>query len=655
MKRLAKSNLFFNNYGQYLAILAVIFYLVTFSFISLWKYYNFYYNALDLAIINQVFYNSSLGNFFASSIHPPTYLGDHFTPILFLLLPIYLLSRQPQTLLILQTVFLALCAWPVYLIAKKILNKSWAVILVLAWLINPFVQNLNLFEFHFLPIAVFCIFWAFYFYQNKNFLAFLLSCFLALMVREDVALVIFAFGLLAILEKQRPKWFLTPMILSVLYFIFAIKISGLFSQTGQYKFLLYYSWLGNSWLEIIKNVISHPWWLLPKIFSFGSIFVALALLLPTGYLSVLKPKYLLLSALVYLQLVIGVGWQGLSMILFTQYSALLLPGIFLAAIFALEKITTQGIKNQVINFLLQEKILLTLIVLTAMIYSSILMGPLLGSFSLIVKNGLVLPQTKIKNELLAKIPPQAAVAATYEALTPLSSRPNIASLNYVFLGKQQFASQNYALPENTEYLVIDYQDLITYQLQYQKNPFFKNQYEIARANWPNVLKGFGLIEIKDSLALYQKGAPDKLTLVEILNKRPELTQKNINLDEKISFLGFEKIANQYQLFWQVSLPLAKNYQLELTLADNDKIVYQKIYPFAYGLMPGEKTSGKKIVQTNYWFELPENIPPGLHDLKISLIEIIGGGIEVDAIRSTKNVIDQKNQIGEEILLEKINF
>ena len=75
------------NHNHWLVLLVTVFYFAFFSFTSFWKYYNFFYNALDLAIINQIFYNSTLGNFFASSIHPPSYLGDHFSPILILLLP----------------------------------------------------------------------------------------------------------------------------------------------------------------------------------------------------------------------------------------------------------------------------------------------------------------------------------------------------------------------------------------------------------------------------------------------------------------------------------------------------------------------------------------------------------------------------------------
>src|SRR4030042_6270726 len=99
---------------------AIIVYFVIFSAICIWKYFQFGYNGLDLAIFNQVFYNSASGNLFHFTIHPQSYLGDHFEPVLLLILPFYYFFQHPISLLVLQTLILALTAWPIYLIAKKL-------------------------------------------------------------------------------------------------------------------------------------------------------------------------------------------------------------------------------------------------------------------------------------------------------------------------------------------------------------------------------------------------------------------------------------------------------------------------------------------------------------------------------------------------------
>lgn len=658
MAILKKITAFLKKSGQNVVVSAIIFYALIFSFFCLWKYYNFAYNALDLAIINQVFYNSGLGHFFASSIHPPAYLGDHFSPGLLLLLPIYLIFKKPETLLILQILALAGSAWPLYLIAQKTLNKTWGALFALFWLFNPFVQNINLYEFSFLPFAVFLIFWAFYFYQKCRdvaaprlyIFAFLLFCFIALLTREDAALVIFLFGPLAFLEKRKLKWLLTPIILAGLYFILALKLTAFFAPTGQYKFLIYYSWLGRNLNEILASLIFQPQLLLKPLFWPGNWEFLLGLFLPLIFLPLASPLYLLLAAGIFFQLAWRAGGASAALLLMS-YSALLLPAIFIAAVFSLKKILQEN--NRLAIFLKPYRSLVFLILIAGVIYSCLVLGPLVGLINKIGQTGLYSQISAGKNELMGQIPKNAAVAATYDFLTPLSSRQNLYSFNYAFLGKQQYLLGDYALPTKTEYLLIDFQDLIAYQLQYGFNPFYQKQYQTAVQTWPKNLAGFGLIDIKGTAALYQKGAQTKYTLIEELPDLPgeEMTPLAAGLD----FTGFNRSGGKFQLFWRINFPLKEIYRLKLLVYDDKNFIYEKIYPLAYDLLLDPSFSGKKNIQTNYWFGLDDILAPGNYELKIRLLTLGGGGLEIDPIRSTTGVIDEEIPIGPKISLGSITL
>jgi len=222
------------------------------------------------------------------------------------------------------------------------------------------------------------------------------------------------------------------------------------------------------------------------------------------------------------------------------------------------------------------------------------------------------------------------------------------------LGKQQFLTKDYSLPEDADYILIDYDDLITYQLQYGNNLYFKNQYQEALKNWTKNLSGYGLVDIKDSIALYQKNADDQFVLVEFPTDQLKLTNpKEIVLDRNIKYLGFSQKVNQYQLFWEVNLPLKNNYEIKLTLTKDNKTSWQKIYPFAYDQLYNQEFLGKKIIQANHWFGFGKNIPSGVYELKLNLMEIESGGIEVNSIRSTKNVIDKENIIGQDLILGNV--
>ena len=101
--------------------------------------------------------------------------------------------------------------------------------------------------------------------------------------------------------------------------------------------------------------------------------------------------------------------------------------------------------------------------------------------------------------------------------------------------------------------------------------------------------------------------------------------------------------------------MEKNYQLQLSLEKDGKPIYEEIYPLAYNILPTTTWQPNQIIQTDYWFEFNKKIPPGNYDLKINIIEIQKGGIEIDPIRSTKDVIDKKAILGPAIDFGQISI
>ncbi|MDX9893613.1 MAG: DUF2079 domain-containing protein [Patescibacteria group bacterium] len=610
---MAEKKLIQNN-GPKILMLAIILYLVIFSWFSIWKYQNFQYNAMDLGIINQVFFNSTQGQWLVSSIHPPSYLGDHFTPILFLLLPFYWLFQNPQTLLIIQTICLALSAWPVYLIAQKNLGINWALFFGLAWLLNPVVQNANLFEFHFLTLSVFFIFWVFYFYQQKRFGYFIIAIILAMLIREDVSLAIIMFGLLAMIDKRSAKWKITPIILGLGYFFGAMMITKYFAPTESYKFLIYYPWL--------KTIFTNPLEGLLYLLRFNNLIYFIGLLMPLLFTALAAPNYLILGLGNFLQLAMGSS-GGSETLLQTHYSSLILPAIFVASIFGIKKIVANQKKFKLIN---DYQTLAKIILAVSIIYSSLALGPSIGmAKSLSIKES----ENKIIKKMINQIPDDAPAASSYKFLAALSSRPELYSINYAFLQRQQFLSQNYQLPTNTKYLIFDFNDLLTYQLQYENNPFYRQTYQTVRPSFKNLFNGFGLVDITDTHSLWQKDySPQKKLIMIVDDQTPIQHPANQTLTDNLTFLGWNKPNDYYQFFWLVKNHLSPNYYLKIT---------DKKFPLFYGLI--DKVEQPTIIQMNYW--PGEKMPRH----QIELIEVLNGGIEIDEIRSTKNVIDRENILG----------
>ncbi|MCW4042171.1 MAG: DUF2079 domain-containing protein, partial [Candidatus Bathyarchaeota archaeon] len=185
-----------------------------FSYNTILKYHSFRTYAWDLGIFSQslwttlyegkLFYNTVELFIFPSG----SFFGSHFSPILFLVLPVYALYSTPETLLVFQSFILALGSVPLYLLTRDALKSRVAgVVFVLAYLLYPPLHGVNWFDFHvqaFLPVLFFC---TMYFMNKEKWLPYFFFVFLALSVAENVPVVVVFIGIygLWLFRKQAVK------------------------------------------------------------------------------------------------------------------------------------------------------------------------------------------------------------------------------------------------------------------------------------------------------------------------------------------------------------------------------------------------------------------------------------------------------------------
>lgn len=184
---------------RYVAFLAAMIgcYIIGFSLFTLMRFYT-YRTYIDLGVFDQAFFTALHGRLFYETpdiivIPSGSFLGTHFAPILFLLLPIYGLSPRPETLLILQTVFIALGAIPIYLTGVHVLGRH-RVSLALAgvYLLNPAIHSLNIFDFHLEAFLPFFLGMTYYFLLRKIWRRFLIFLGLSLITIEFAPIIVVA-------------------------------------------------------------------------------------------------------------------------------------------------------------------------------------------------------------------------------------------------------------------------------------------------------------------------------------------------------------------------------------------------------------------------------------------------------------------------------
>jgi len=236
-------------------LLLVLVYTLVMSIAVLLRFYTYQTNAFDLGLFNQAFSTALKGRLFFETpdqyvIPSGSFLGTHFSLLMFLLLPIYALVPVPQTLLILQTVVVALASLPIYLIAQRVLGRGSLPLLIAGlYLINPATLSMNMFDFHleaFLPLFLGMLFYSYVAGKWK-----LYSLFLALtLVTVDFAAILvcaicLAHAFQSISLRSSHRWVLRvdaarkqkaillfTAILSVGVFYLTLLLSGIVAGTG---------------------------------------------------------------------------------------------------------------------------------------------------------------------------------------------------------------------------------------------------------------------------------------------------------------------------------------------------------------------------------------------------------------------------------------
>ena len=150
--------------------------------------------------------------------------GDHTSFILLLAVPLYWIWPEAQTLLVLQSLLLALAAVPIYLLAwRRLRSIPLATALALSYLLNPALQNGNLEQFHpesFLALFIAVGIYAALEWKRGLLVASVVGC---LLVKEDTALLVIPLAVWVAWQRDR-RWGLALLGLAATYMVVAYEV-----------------------------------------------------------------------------------------------------------------------------------------------------------------------------------------------------------------------------------------------------------------------------------------------------------------------------------------------------------------------------------------------------------------------------------------------
>jgi uncharacterized membrane protein len=474
-------------------LVVIIVYWVFFAVYAGQKHAAFLTAGYDLGIWDQKLWNILRGRPFiiTTQAEVEISLGDHVDVIALLLAPLYAIYTSPQTLIVFQVIWVSLGAFPIYWLARYRLSSSLAgLVFALVYLFFPALESALTFDFHGLTVAVPLLAFGLWAIYRQRYAIFIGASFLAMACQEDVPLLTLMMGLYVMVVQRQWRTGAVVAVGSLVWFITAnFFIKPAFLLPGYTMHLVRYNALGHNLPEIILTMLTRPYLVIQQIFGNDKQFYWIRLTMPTAFTAWLDPLTLLM---VLPSLLINTlsNYPPTYQLDHYHSSATVVPFITVASINGVDrliKITTAHFKHVRLGFV---KFAFLGMVLAATLAYQIQFGysPIGRNFSWPV----VTPRHHQIEQLLAQIPPAAAVSAQNNLVPHLSQRDQI----YIYPKLSHVGHQ-------AEYIVLDFNGSIA--------PF--DTIEAYCHSVVNLLADstYGLIGNEDGLFIFKLGQPNQVT------------------------------------------------------------------------------------------------------------------------------------------------
>jgi len=267
--------------------------------IGVLRYVTFNSPNFDFGIFSHIFYNMK------ESLIPYTtcernillsHFAVHFSPILYLILPIYMIFSTPITLQVVQVLLLFSGIIPLIKLCNHFkLSKYLKVSVTFLYCFYPAITTGTFYDFHENCFLLMLLLWVFYFFEKGKNLHFFIFSILTLLVKEDAFIYLLIFSLYIIISKNNYKIGLKLLLLSIIYFFivsYFMNKFGLGIMSDRYENLIF----DNSGLiGAIKTIILNPGYVLKEMLTnpsnnFDKIIYLLKLFMPLSFIPFITNK-----------------------------------------------------------------------------------------------------------------------------------------------------------------------------------------------------------------------------------------------------------------------------------------------------------------------------------------------------------------------------
>ncbi|MCX4515739.1 DUF2079 domain-containing protein [Streptomyces sp. NBC_01619] len=218
---------------------------LTYLLLSLRLHERLLTNSFDLAIFEQAVRSYAEGRLPVSEVKGPDFplLGDHFSPIVALIAPLYWLWPSPKALLAVQAGLIAASVLPLTLWARRVLGSGMAVVIGVSYGISWGIASAISIDFHEVAFAAPLLAYALVALANGRMRQAACGALPLLLVKEDLGFSVAVFGVLIALRGARRLGITTAVVGLCGSLLQLLVILPFFNPGGGYGRL---QWLGDS-------------------------------------------------------------------------------------------------------------------------------------------------------------------------------------------------------------------------------------------------------------------------------------------------------------------------------------------------------------------------------------------------------------------------
>jgi len=234
--------------ATWLAPILLTAWMLTGTFLLFRRHEAFQTATYDQGFYTQVVWNTAHGRWFANSIKPPSYLADHFAPLLALLAPLFWVFPDTRALLLAKVLALGFSIVPAY----ALLRNRYPLLasgLILSFVLNPLINRtlLDTGDFHDIVLAAPTLTLALYALQRERLWLLCEALALTLLVREEMGIYVAPFGLYLLLF--RPQWRRVGMgivLVAIAWTVLVIKVLVPAAGHGAYTYVAQFATADNT-------------------------------------------------------------------------------------------------------------------------------------------------------------------------------------------------------------------------------------------------------------------------------------------------------------------------------------------------------------------------------------------------------------------------